>query len=116
MKVIPEQSNFRIGWDLLIIVLILISCTLIPFQIVFWHAAYKLGSEIIYFIDLIFLIDILLNFFTSYRHQGVEVTGKNQTARHYLKTVFAVRPTDNGYEFHIVRQTFRPSPQASFEK
>ena len=90
MKVIREHSNFRISWDLLILILILISCTLIPFQIVFRHAAYKLGSEIIYLIDLIFLIDILLNFFTSYRHQGVEVTGKNQTARHYLKTVFVV--------------------------
>jgi len=90
MKVIQEHSKFRIGWDLLILILILISCGLIPFQIAFRHAAYKFGSEIIYFIDLFFLIDIFLNFFTSYRHQGVEVTGKHHTARHYLKTVFIV--------------------------
>ena len=43
-----------------------------------------------FFIDLFFLIDILLNFFTSYRHQGIEVTEKHLTVRHYLKTVFVV--------------------------
>jgi len=62
MKVVREHSNFRIGWDLLILIFILVSCALIPFQIAFRHAAYKLGTEIIYFIDLFFLIDILLNF------------------------------------------------------
>jgi hypothetical protein len=90
MKVIQEHSNFRIGWDLLILILVLISCVLIPFQIAFQRAAYKLGSEIIYFIDLLFLIDILLNFFTSFRHQGIEVTAKQNIARHYLKTTFFV--------------------------
>jgi hypothetical protein len=90
MKVIREHSNFRIGWDLLILILVLISCGLIPFQIAFRHAAYRLGSEIIYFIDVFFLIDILLNFFTSYRHQGVEVIQKPRIARRYLKTVFFV--------------------------
>ena len=90
MKVVREHSNFRIGWDLLILIFILVSCALIPFQIAFRHAAYKLGTEIIYFIDLFFLIDILLNFFTSYRHQGLEVTAKHLTPRHYLKTVFIV--------------------------
>ncbi len=52
--------------------------------------AYRLGTGIIYFIDFMFFIDILLNFFTSYRHQGFEVTDKHQTAIHYLKTVFAI--------------------------
>lgn len=49
VKVIREHSNFRIGWDLLILILILISCGLIPFQIAFRLAAYSLGTEIIYF-------------------------------------------------------------------
>jgi hypothetical protein len=90
MKVIKEHSNFRIGWDFLILILILISCGLIPFQIAFRHTPYRLSTEIIYFIDLFFLIDIVLNFFTSYRHHGVEVTKKNLTVSRYLKTVFSV--------------------------
>ena len=90
MKVIREHSNFRISWDLLILILILISCGLIPFQIAFRHATSRLGTEIIYVIDFFFLIDILLNFFTSYRHQGVEITERHLTARHYLKHVFIV--------------------------
>lgn len=88
MKVIREDSNYRIGWDLLILILVLISCGLIPFQIAFRHTPYRLSTEIIYFIDLFFLIDIVLNFFTSYRQRGVEVTAKHLTARRYLKTVF----------------------------
>ena len=90
MKVIREHSNFRIGWDLLILILILISCGVIPFQIAFQRAAYRFSTQIIYFIDLFFLIDILLNFFTSYRHHGVEVTEKHLTVRRYLKTLFVV--------------------------
>ena len=90
MKVIREHSNFRISWDLLILILILISCGLIPFQIAFQHAADRFSTQIIYFIDFFFLIDILLNFFTSYRHHGLEVTEKHLAVRRYLKTLFVV--------------------------
>lgn len=90
MKTIRENSRFRIIWDLFIMVLIIASCILIPFQIAFRHMAYRAGSEIIYLIDLFFLIDIFLNFFTSYRHRGTEITDRKKAATHYLKTFFAI--------------------------
>jgi voltage-gated potassium channel Kch len=70
--------------------LILASSILIPFQFAFGRVVLKVGSEIVYLIDFFFLIDILLNFFTSYRYHGTEITDRNKTAAHYLKTFFAI--------------------------
>ncbi len=33
-----------------------------------------------------------------------------KTPQEYLKTIFAVRPAGRGYEFYVVRQSFRPAP------
>ena len=90
MKTIRENSRFRIGWDLIILVLVIASCLLIPFQIAFQHVTNWSGTEIVYLIDLFFLIDIVLNFFTSYRHKGAEITDRKKTAAHYLKTLFVI--------------------------
>ena len=32
----------------------------------------------------------MLNFFTSYRHKGVEITNRQKASEHYLKTVFVI--------------------------
>ena len=90
MNTIRENSRFRIGWDLFVLVLIIASCLLIPFQIAFQHVTNWSGTEIVYLIDLFFLIDIVLNFFTSYRHKGAEITDRKKTAAHYLKTLFVI--------------------------
>ncbi len=90
MHVIREHSKFRTVWDCFILILIFASCILIPFQIAFRHEAYRLGTGIIYIIDFFFFIDIFLNFFTSYRYAGTEITDKRKTITHYLKTLFAV--------------------------
>ena len=90
MNTIRENSRFRIGWDLFVLVLIIASCLLIPFQIAFQHVTNWSGTEIVYLIDLFFLIDIVLNFFTSYRHKGAEITDRKKTAAHYLTTLFVI--------------------------
>jgi voltage-gated potassium channel len=90
METIRENSKFRIGWDLIILVLVIASCLLIPFQIAFQHGTDWRGTEIVYLIDLFFLIDIVLNFFTSYRHKGAEITDRKKTSVRYLKTLFVI--------------------------
>jgi hypothetical protein len=90
MNTIRENSRFRIGWDLFVLVLIIASCLLIPFQIAFQHVTNWSGTELVYLIDLFFLIDIVLNFFTSSRHKGAEITDRKKTAAHYLKTLFVI--------------------------
>lgn len=92
MKTIRENSKFRIVWDLFILILIISSCILIPFQISFQNVVYRLGTVIIYLVDLFFLIDIFLNFFTSYRSRGTEITDRKKTATHYPENILHNRP------------------------
>ena len=90
MNVIREHSKFRTVWDCFILILILASSIIIPFQFAFRHVVIRLGSEIVYLIDFFFLIDIFLNFFTSYRYHGTEITDKKKISAHYLKTFFVI--------------------------
>ena len=90
MKTIREHSRFRAAWDSLILVLIFVSCVAIPFQVAFRHRVFGLSSVLIYAIDALFLFDIFLNFHTSYRRKGLEVTDEKKIADHYLRRLFAV--------------------------
>jgi hypothetical protein len=75
-------------WDFLILLLVVVSCIVIPYRLAFSHT--NTGSFAAFFllIDALFLIDIGLNFSTSYRSRGVEVIDPAQTRKHYLKTLF----------------------------
>jgi len=84
MKIIRENSRFRIIWDLFVLVLIIASCTMIPFQAAFVHVAQHASSIIIYLIDLFFLVDIFLNFFTSFRHRGTEVKDRKKAGYAFI--------------------------------
>jgi hypothetical protein len=90
MRSIDESSTFRLGWDIFIFLLIIAGCLLIPFQLSFRHAALPLGSGLVYLIDFFLGLDILLNFFTSFRRHGEKITDAGQAARHYLTTYFFV--------------------------
>jgi hypothetical protein len=90
MKIINESSRYRIAWESWVLALVITSCLVIPFQIAFKHTLEGAGVYIIYLIDLVFFADIFLNFFTTYRRRGEEITDKEKTARHYLRTFFFV--------------------------
>lgn len=86
MKIIKEQSKFRTIWDLLILVLIVVSIIIIPVQFAFKHDVTLLGSVAVYAIDIFFLIDIFLNTKTSFRIAGVEVSERPFLFKHYYKS------------------------------
>jgi len=88
MHIIKDNSSFRIAWDSFLLLLILISCILIPYQFVFIHEVSWGSSYVIYLIDIIFLLDIWLNFNTSYRSHGVEIFSRKKLYRHYARTSF----------------------------
>lgn len=90
VKVIPEGSRFRSRWDLLILVLIFVSCFLVPFQVGFVHEVRLTGSAVVYLIDLFFLADIVFNFRTTYRRQGTEVVEAELIRQHYRRGMFPV--------------------------
>jgi Ion transport protein/Cyclic nucleotide-binding domain len=50
----------------------------------------RASSGLVYLIDLFFLVDILLNFVTTYRRAGLEITDRREVLRHYLRTMFPV--------------------------
>lgn len=87
---IRELSRLRVTWDALIIVLVFVTCTAIPFQFTypgdfdFWPLSFWI------LIDIVFIVDVVLNFVTSYRSQGLEVTDRKSTVQHYLRGRFAI--------------------------
>lgn len=90
IPVIREDSAFRSRWNLVALVLVVISCLLVTYQFAFQHRIHLIGSLIIYLIDVFFLIDIILSFRTSYRHQGIDVNDVESIARHYRRGRFPV--------------------------
>ena len=86
MKIIKEQGRFRTNWDLLILILIVISILLIPFQFAIQHKVTFVGSLIVYAIDFFFIIDIFLNAQTSFKVAGREISDRVTVKNHYFKT------------------------------
>ncbi len=89
MKIIREHSGFRTRWDSLILILIIVSILIIPYQFAILHKLTIFGILVVYAIDLFFIADVLLNSRTSYRIAGREVSDKTSTSSHYLKTNFS---------------------------
>jgi hypothetical protein len=87
---IRELSRNRLIWDALILALIVVSCLLVPYQFAFDQAKALDGFQFIYLIDLFFLVDIGLNFVTTYRERGVEVFDKKQCSRRYGRGLLVV--------------------------
>ena len=90
LTVLREDSLARRRWDLTAVFLVVVSCLLVSYQFAFQHQVHLIGSLIVYLIDFFFLIDIVLNFRTTYRYQGVDVTDPAKIARHYRRGRFSI--------------------------
>jgi hypothetical protein len=90
LKTIKEHSPIRIIWDACILVLILASILIVPFQLVFLQTIDVTALAVIYIIDLFFLGDMVLNFSTSFHRQGIEIKDPGKIRGHYLRTMFPV--------------------------
>jgi len=87
---IKELSRTRLLWDSVILVLIGISCAMVPYQFAFDQANALSGFQIIYLIDLIFITDIFLNCRTTYRRQGVEISDRPSCTKHYARRLMVI--------------------------
>ena len=90
MGVIREQGKFRTRWDLIILVLIVASILIVPFQFAISHKVTVVGLLIIYFIDLFFVTDLFINSRTTFRVGGKESLDKSTLKRHYFRTSFGI--------------------------
>jgi hypothetical protein len=88
--VIKELSRPRLAWDSLILLLIVSSCIFIPYQLAYQQGTALSGFQFIYLIDLLFLIDIFLNCFTSFRRHGVEIHDRRACTSHYARKMMPV--------------------------
>ena len=88
--IIREQSRLRLWWDAMILVLVLVSCILIPYQLAFLHSAERVNNGLMVAISLVFIADIGLNFITSYRLAGSEVLTPSAVRNRYLGGQFRV--------------------------
>lgn len=84
---IGGQSRFRLYWDALIAFLAFASAVYVVWQLVFNPAGGHSIWSPIYLIDLFFVADIALNFRTTYRDKGVEITAPRIVARRYVRTM-----------------------------
>ena len=87
---IRELSKTRLIWDSLILALIVISCVMVPYQFAFNQDNALSGFQVIYLIDLFFIIDIFMNCRTTFRRHGVEISDQPSCTKHYARRLMAV--------------------------
>ena len=90
MGVIAHSSKFRASWDLCALTLVMAGSLLVSYQLAFSHRVTLFGSIIVYAIDLFFVVDILLNFKTTFRRGGEDVRDPSGIASRYMGSLFVV--------------------------
>ena len=88
--VIHEDSMGRRIWELVILGLIGVSSAMIPFLVAFHGQAFGKGAFVLYVIDLFFFVDIGLNFRTSFRREGIEISDRHAMAKRYRRSAFPI--------------------------
>ncbi|TMW66084.1 hypothetical protein Poli38472_003849 [Pythium oligandrum] len=87
---IPVNSSFRHWWDLAITLSIAYEVVAMPIKVGFQVDAKGFGYVLDVLVDLIYLAEIVLNFFTSYIDEttGEEVKNLKQIRKNYLSGFF----------------------------
>ena len=87
---IPESNSAKQVWDFYCLILILYVCVVMPFRLAFDLKDNTSLKTIEYLIDGSFLVDIILQFFSSYfdENELVMVETHREIATRYLKTWF----------------------------
>ena len=82
-------SKFKTVWNLLVILLLGYTSTVVPFQVAFIDEDTSFAAFINYLIDVLFGLDIIVNFFSAYEDSNhrIEIKLKN-IARNYLSFWF----------------------------
>ena len=106
MRLIRENSRFKVCWDVLICAIALATGLILPLELIqgfsyghnlttWWNAFSAIG-----------LVDAALTFFTTYESQGVVVRDRRRISRHYLRGWFWLDILAN-LPFFLLNSTFR---------
>ena len=86
-----QNHPMRMNWDLLIIILALYNCIMIPMSLAFTQNISNSKPISIFesIVDTLFILDILLNFRTTYVNPktNIEITEPAKVARNYISSV-----------------------------
>ena len=86
----PDQP-FMEKWDILMLVLLVYTALLTPFEVAFLTTELNSLFVVNRLVDLCFVCDMCLNFFTQYRSEdGIWVADFWLIRRHYLKGWFTI--------------------------
>lgn len=92
--VLRPDGRFRTGWNLLLVVLLILTCGVVPLRIAFpqmFDAQRVLWDVIDIFIEWSFVFGVVLNFFTGYvTSDGQLVMRARMIARRYLRGWFII--------------------------
>jgi hypothetical protein len=89
--VINPTALWKTIWNVLGLLLILFLALTVPYRIPFEDTTPDSWLYLDVSIDSIFMIDVILNFFTAYEDENGElITDRNRIAQNYLKTWFAI--------------------------
>jgi len=85
------DSKFKTFWNITVILLLLYTSTVVPFQVAFVDKDTNFAILVNYFVDILFGIDIIVNFFSAYetRNHRIEIRIKH-IVREYLTGWFAL--------------------------
>lgn len=87
--IILQNNRYKIIWDFFIMLLLLFISIFVPILFAFTDEETFEWMIVFAFIDLMFLLDILIAFFTSYTSKQREVVSHKQIASNYMKSWFA---------------------------
>lgn len=87
--IVPEV-NWRVTWDILILSLVIYFSLTVPVKIGFNLETSYSDMVFDYLSDCIFIVDIVINFFTTYKEDGVWVTDRRRVAEGYATSWFPV--------------------------
>ncbi|KAI6654629.1 hypothetical protein LOD99_1024 [Oopsacas minuta] len=76
-------------WDNLILTSIILNALLVGFQASFNSSIVWL-VVISYMLDVLFIMDVFLQFIMGYNEKGIQVTNLSKTAKHYVTTIFII--------------------------
>jgi hypothetical protein len=102
----------KIWWDMLINILIILNCFSTPVDLAFpsYRSSINVYLNTLNAVDFMFLVDIIITFFTSYENETMEIIDNHKLiAKNYILGWFffdiaSIFPTD--YVFEIMNSDF----------
>lgn len=88
--VILPDSKFKLTWNMVVVVLLIYTATFVPYKVAFVEEPSKSDKVIDYIIDILFTIDIFINFMSGYEdeEEGKVIKNIRLIALSYLKSWF----------------------------